>query len=57
MSGDPLPDEIVLIQLADRYKQPFEYFEKLDTAFIKKLFITIKAENDAYKKMMDDAKK
>ena len=43
----------MIIQLADRFKQPFEYFDKLDIAFIKKLFVIIKAENDEYKKMMD----
>jgi hypothetical protein len=40
-----LPDEITIIGLAEKYHQPFEYFLTLDYAFVKKLFIVLRAEN------------
>jgi len=35
------------VQLADKYKQPFEYFKKLDVGFVRKLFIIMEAESKA----------
>jgi len=42
--------------LADRFKQPFEYFDGLDVDFVNKMFIIIKAESDEHKKMIDEMK-
>jgi hypothetical protein len=47
----------MIVQLADRFKQPFEYFEKLDVTFVNKLFIIIQAENEEQRKAMDSAKR
>jgi hypothetical protein len=46
---DTLPIEVTLIALAEKYHQPFEYFLTLDYAFVQKLFVILKAENDSNK--------
>jgi hypothetical protein len=50
MGDDPLPTEISLVSLAEKFHQPFEYFLTLDYQFVKKLFIILKEESDALNK-------
>ena len=45
-----MPDEILIIALADRFKQPFEYFENLDINWVKKMFIVLNEENKSFDK-------
>jgi len=46
--------EILIIQLAEKYHQPFEYFAKLDVTFVKKLFIILEEENESFERKTKD---
>ena len=42
------PTEITIIELAEKFHQPFEYFEKLDYGFVKRLFVILAEQGKSY---------